>query len=157
MKKQIYSVNGTLSKGFVGQIAYTVCLDRTYHTLDAGLSFDKRVLPAITEEVKEEVRQQVKELYGGEYSSDEELTDACSSMKTEIQLLVNQNDIFIGGIHRQLTDRHMIISKNFATEGGIPQDEISGVIKIIVLVFNVLQDDTHYTVTLSVDEEEAVC
>ncbi len=147
-------MSGTLSKGFVGQIAYTVCLDRTYHTLDAGLSFDKRTLPEITQEVKDEVRQQVKELYGGEFKTEEELTDACSSMKTEIQLLVHMNDEFIGGIHRQLTDRHMIISRDHATEGGLPQAEISGVIKIIVLVFNVLQDDTHYTVTLSVDDEE---
>lgn len=147
--KQIYTVKGILNKGFVGQIAYTVCLDKTYEALDIQLCFDKQRLAVVTEDVKDEVRAIVKELYDGEFHTEQELIDACSSMKTEIQLLASMNDKFIGGIHRQLTDRHLYISSSEATEGGIPQPEIEGVIKVIVLVFNVLSDDTNYTVTVS--------
>ncbi len=32
--KVLYKVGGTLSKDFIGQISYTVCLDRKYEELD---------------------------------------------------------------------------------------------------------------------------
>ena len=32
----LYKVGGTLSKDFIGQISYTVCLDQKYQELDIG-------------------------------------------------------------------------------------------------------------------------
>ena len=40
--KVLYKVGGTLSKDFIGQISYTVCLDRKYEELDIEFSFDKQ-------------------------------------------------------------------------------------------------------------------
>ena len=38
--KTIYQVEGKLCKDFIGQISYTVCLDRTYGELDIEFSFE---------------------------------------------------------------------------------------------------------------------
>ena len=59
------------------------------------------------------------------------------------------NDDFIGCIHRQLTDRHMLYTKEFTSDGCLAQDTFSGVLKVTVLVFNVLLDNTQYTLTVS--------
>ena len=71
------------------------------------------------------------------------------SAKTEIHTLAMLNDRFIGCIHRQLTNRHMHFCSSLATEGCIPQTDLEGVLKVTVLVFNVLMDDTHYTLQVS--------
>lgn len=59
-------------------------------------------------------------------------------MKTEIHTMAELNDNFIGCIHRQLTDRHMLYTKEFTSDGCLAQDTFSGVLKVTVLVFNVL-------------------
>ena len=65
-------------------------------------------------------------------------------MKTEIHTLAMLNDTFIGCIHRQLTERHMVYDGDYATEGCIPTASFDGVLKVVVLVFNVIKDLTHY-------------
>ena len=70
-------------------------------------------------------------------------------MKTEIHTMAELNDNFIGCIHRQLTDRHMLYTKEFTSDGCLAQDTFSGVLKVTVLVFNVLLDNTQYTLTVS--------
>ena len=69
-------------------------------------------------------------------------------MKTEIHTLATLNDTFIGNIHRQLTTRHMHFTATEATEGCIPQPAIEGVLKVTILVFSVLLDDTNYQLTV---------
>ena len=70
-------------------------------------------------------------------------------LKTEIHPLATLNDEFIGCIHKQLPDRHMIFSKDFTSLGCIPQERLEGVLKITLLVFNVAKDNTRYTLSVS--------
>ncbi|MGP1602029.1 DUF6669 family protein [Treponema sp.] len=145
--KLIYEAKGSVNKGFIGQIAYTVCLDKTYKELDVHLTFDKQRLKRLTPERRDEIYNQMREKYGIEIS-EAQIKEIAVSMKTEIQLCVMMNDEFVGGIHRQMTDRHLYISASEATEGAIPQSSIHGVIRIVILFFNVLYDDTPYTVSV---------
>lgn len=151
--KTVYSVSGLLPMDFVGQIAYTVCLDKPYKALDVQLTFDKQLVTEVTPTLKNRLFSLCADKYGKLSFSPEEEAESYRNMKTEIQLLVMMNDQFVGGIHRQMTDRHLYISAEQATEGGIPQLSIEGVLKVIILVFNVLYDDTKYTVTLRTEEE----
>lgn len=148
--KTIYHVEGILNKGFVGQISYTVCLDREYDGMDIAFTFDKQRYTTITEDLKSELIFACHGEYSSETSSDEAITNALNGMKTEIHTLATMNDVFIGGIHKQLTTRHMLYSSEYTSEGCIPQEKIYGVIKLTLVVFNVILDDTHYRVTLSV-------
>ena len=47
-----------------------------------------------------------------------------------------------------VTTRHMHFTATEATEGCIPQPAIEGVLKVTILVFSVLLDDTNYQLTV---------
>ena len=150
--KVLYKVGGTLSKDFIGQISYTVCQDRKYEELDIEFSFDKQKYTAedVTEDVIRELTDYCRSNYGLELPPGADpAKEIMDSAKTEIHTLAMLNDRFIGCIHRQLTNRHMHFCSSSATEGCIPQTDLEGVLKVTVLVFNVLMDDTHYTLQVS--------
>ena len=150
--KVLYKVGGTLSKDFIGQISYTVCLDRKYEELDIEFSFDKQKYTAedVTEDVIRELTDYCRSNYGLELPPGADpVKEIMDSAKTEIHTLAMLNDRFIGCIHRQLTNRHMHFCSSLATEGCIPQTDLEGVLKVTVLVFKVLMDDTHYTLQVS--------
>ncbi len=151
--KKIYEVSGMLNKNFVGQISYTVCLDQEYKEMDICFSFDKQHYTIITDELKQEIIDACSEEYTTLVNSEEALTEMIKDMKTEIHIIATMNDTFIGGIHKQLTDRHMYFSENKASDGCILQKSIHGVIKITLIAFNVLMDETHYTLSMSVNEK----
>ncbi|MBR2764487.1 MAG: hypothetical protein IKE03_00675 [Blautia sp.] len=144
--KTLYSVEGIINRDFVGQIAYTISLGETYHKLDIGFAFDQQRFTAeeITPELEKQVADEVSEKYGKTLEGAELRQAILSDMKTEIHTLAMLDDTFIGCIHRQLTERHMIYDGDYATEGCIPTASFEGVLKVVVLVFNVIKDGTHY-------------
>ena len=173
---ELYRVEGILNKSFMGQITYTVCLEKPCTELDIHLTYDYAELryqddkmtpeeivrvykteeiarknPEITPEVLRNTIAAVKEMSGEEI--DEERARKILiyeiDLKTEIHPLAMLNDEFIGCIHKQLPDRHMIYRGDFASEGCIPQEKFEGVLKITLLVFNIARDNTHYTLTVS--------
>jgi hypothetical protein len=173
---QIYHVEGIVNSGFVGQITYMVSLERPYTELDIHLTYDFAELryrtedmtdaefldvfgpnrepasiPLITPEVIEETKKAVKIMSGCDIDNERvrKILIREIDLKTEIHPLVMLNDQFVGCVHRQIPDRHLIFKGDFATEGCIPQEKFEGVLKITVLVFNVVKDNTHYTLTVS--------
>ena len=150
--QQIYRVGGMLDAGFVGQITYTISLDQVYDELDIHFSFDKRLYSEsdITPELIDKLQTLCTAKYDAPtYPVEEFRQTILHEMKTEIHTMAELNDHFIGCIHRQLTDRHMLYTKEFTSDGCLAQDTFSGVLKVTVLVFNVLLDNTQYTLTVS--------
>lgn len=150
--KSIYHVKGTLNKGFVGQISYTICLDQEYKEMDICFTFHKQHYDTITDELITEYVEACNGEYPSEVDSQEKIINSLKGAKTEIHPIVTMNDIFIGGVHQQLTTRHLTFAPGYASEGCIVQEQISGMIKVTLVVFNVIMDDTDYSVTLSVNE-----
>lgn len=176
--KELYSVEGILNRNFRGQITYTVCLEEPCDQLDVHLTYDyaelryrdekanlgrDRILeiygteehyrecPPITPEVLEKTIREVSDMSGYTISEVEARKYLVYDidLKTEIHPLATLNDEFIGCIHKQLPDRHMIFSKDFTSLGCIPQERLEGVLKITLLVFNVAKDNTRYTLSVS--------
>lgn len=150
--QQIYRVGGMLDAGFVGQITYTISLDQVYDELDIHFSFDKRLYSEsdVTPELIDRLQTLCTAKYDAPtYPVEEFRQTILHEMKTEIHTMAELNDNFIGCIHRQLTDRHMLYTKEFTSDGCLAQDTFSGVLKVTVLVFNVLLDNTQYTLTVS--------
>lgn len=150
--QQIYRVGGMLDAGFVGQITYTISLDQVYDELDIHFSFDKRLYSEsdVTPELIDKLQTLCTTKYDAPtYPVEEFRQTILHEMKTEIHTMAELNDNFIGCIHRQLTDRHMLYTKEFTSDGCLAQDTFSGVLKVTVLVFNVLLDNTQYTLTVS--------
>lgn len=149
--KTIYQAEGKLSKDFVGQISYSVCLEQTYEELDIEFSFGPRHFRPedVTPELKQKLIDYCEKEYGLVASSEEELNHTIfNDMKTEIHTLATLNDEFIGNIHRQLETRHMHFTATEATEGCIPVSPIEGVLKVTILAFSVLLDSTEYKLTV---------
>lgn len=156
--EELYHVMGTLNEGFVGQISYTICLEHTYDELDIEFTFDRQHYTAVTDQLKQEMKNLVEKEYGITSSSDEEITRVIQNdMKTEIHTLASLNDTFIGCVHRQLTTRHMHFTPLSATEGCIVQPCFEGVLKVTLLVFNVIQNDTHYQLSVSAGGRHSGC
>ena len=153
--KEIYSVDGTVNRGFVGQITYMVCLEKSYEKLDIHFRFDEDKRTYAPEDITEQLMSDTRELilrdYGISYSDEELRQSILTRMKTEIHTLATLNEEFIGCVHKQLVDRHMIYDGDYASDGCIPQSKIEGVLKVTVLVFNVLKDNTRYTLTVSAE------
>ena len=150
--QQIYRVGGMLDAGFVGQITYAISLDQVYDELDIHFSFDKRLYSEsdVTPELIDRLQTLCTAKYDAPiYPVEEFRQTILHEMKTEIHTMAELNDNFIGCIHRQLTDRHMLYTKEFTSDGCLAQDTFSGVLKVTVLVFNVLLDNTQYTLTVS--------
>lgn len=150
--QQIYRVGGMLDAGFVGQITYTISLDQVYDELDIHFSFDKRLYSEsdVTPKLIDKLQTLCTAKYDAPtYPAEEFRQTILHEMKTEIHTMAELNDNFIGCIHRQLTDRHMLYTKEFTSDGCLVQDTFSGVLKVTVLVFNVLLDNTQYTLTVS--------
>ena len=150
--QQIYRVGGMLDSGFVGQITYTISLDQVYDELDIHFSFDKRLYSEsdVTPELIDRLQTLCTAKYDAPtYPVEKFRQTILHEMKTEIHTMAELNDNFIGCIHRQLTDRHMLYTKEFTSDGCLAQDTFSGVLKVTVLVFNVLLDNTQYTLTVS--------
>ena len=150
--QQIYRVGGMLDAGFVGQITYTISLDQVYDELDIHFSFDKRLYSEsdVTPELIDRLQTLCTAKYDAPtYPVEEFRQTILHEMKTELHTMAELNDNFIGCIHRQLTDRHMLYTKEFTSDGCLAQDTFSGVLKVTVLVFNVLLDNTQYTLTVS--------
>jgi len=151
--QQLYHVEGTLDRGFVGQITYMVCLEKPCSKLDIHFSFDndKRTYSPedVTPELIADTIETCRRNYGIEGTEAEARRVILNDMKTEIHTLAMLNDEFIGCIHRQMSDRHMLYDGDYATEGCIPVQNFEGVLKVTVLVFNVIKNGTRYHLTVS--------
>ena len=181
--KELYSVEGTLNRDFRGQITYTVCLDEPCTELDVHLTYDYAELryrdgkatldhdeieriygteehylecPFITPEVLDKTIREVSDMSGYVITEAEarKFLVYDIDLKTEIHPLATLNDQFIGCIHKQLADRHMIFRADYASHGCIPQSRMEGVLKITLLVFNVAKDHTRYTLRVSGGKED---
>ncbi len=156
--KELYKVKGVLNSGFVGQITYTVCLPEACEELDICLKFSKKNFSSAEEVPLKEIREFCQREYGiGIGITDEEAMDAClKHVKTEIHIMATLNDEFIGCIHKQLLERHMKFSPKELSDGCIMPERIEGVLKVTVLVFNVIMDETPYEVSVSILPERKI-
>ncbi len=146
--KEIYSIEGRLNRNFTGQISYIVCLDEKVDSINIDFSFDKQRVNEITEEIRKDIVNDLSLDYNKEIS-EEEIIEASKYIKTEIHISAFLNDKFIGGIHRQLDERSIYISKKEATLGAICNDNIQGVLKVNIMIFNVIYNNTNYKLTVS--------
>ena len=145
--EELYRVKGELN----------ICLPYKCSELDICLKFSKQHFPSADMVPLEEMKEFCKREYGislGE--NDEEALDNClHNMKTEIHLMATLNDEFIGCIHKQRLERHMVFSPSKLSEGCVMPESLEGVLKVTVLVFNVLMDETPYEVSVHAQRGES--
>lgn len=138
----IQHFHGTLNRGFIGNLVYNFQLPQNCTALSITLTYDKEHFSS-KETYVEELRP-IYESYLGRPASQLELQKAMDSMKTEIQLgLMIQNE-FVGNVHMPGTRKEIYLSENTSAKGCLPCPRIGGMAKIIVNVFQVLEDQTTF-------------
>ncbi len=147
--EKIYEVKGKLDSGYVGQISYSVSLKQSYKDMKITFEFDKEKQRYREDEITDEVISKFRQECNGEYNIDDASDDEVKEMikgncKTEAHIVAFQKGEFIGGIHKQLSKRTLSFGSE-VSEGCIPVNDISGVIKVTILVFNVIKNDTDYS------------
>lgn len=151
--QQLYQAKGLLSKNFTGQITYTFCLPYALEELDICLTFEKQHYDSPAQVPVEELADYCRRHYNTtayDSFSREQLAELfLKETKTEIHISAFLNDRFIGCIHKQLLCRHMHFGPDGLSEGCLMPETMDGVLKVTVLAFQVLMDDTPYTVTIS--------
>lgn len=151
--QELYRVKGFLNSGFVGQITYTVCMPSQYDELDIEFSFEKQHYPSMEVVPQKEIEEYCFKEYGLVIPEEDKERAFLGEAKTEFHIMATLNDEFIGCIHRQLLVRHMHFSGSELTEGCKMPTSLEGVLKVTVLAFNVLMDDTPYEIKVTVNEK----
>jgi hypothetical protein len=143
----LQTLAGTLNRGFIGNIIYNFNLEDSYSKLYICLTYDKEKISDPESTLKDKIEEAYEKHFG--YKIDEEhFGSVLASMKTEIQLAVFINGNFAGNVHMPGTKKEMIIAGDISSQGCLPCENIQGMIKIVINIFNVLEDHTSYTLKI---------
>lgn len=94
------------------------------------------------------------EAYKGRPVSEKELVKAVKSMKTEIQLALFIGNKFAGNVHMPGTIKELYISEHTYSRGCLPIYPLEGAGKVIVNVFQCVENETSYQLEIKGDFED---
>lgn len=140
--EMIQNFQGTLNKGFRGNIAYYFHLPPNCKALSVILTYDKERFSR--KEIHMEELRPIYESYKGGPVSEEELLEAMDSMKTEIQIALMIHGEFAGNVHMPGTKKELYLTEDLSAGGIPPCPALEGMAKIIINVFQVLENQTSY-------------
>lgn len=144
--KNIQSFSGMLNRGFRGNVTYNLRLPSGITALSVTLTHNKERIQnreAYLERYGSELLP-VLNSYLGRNASRQELEHYTASMKTEIQLGLTVGGEFAGNVHMPGEQKKIYISAAEASRGCLPCSHLEGMAKIIVHVFQVVEDGTAY-------------
>ncbi|WMJ90253.1 DUF6669 family protein [Anaerocolumna sp. MB42-C2] len=150
--KEIQTLTGTLNRGFVGNITYNFNLESSYDKLYICLTYDNEKIRTADNQFKNKIEEAYENHYGFKLC-DNQLQDVIKSMKTEIQLAAFINGSFAGNIHMPGTKKEMILSPVISSNGCIPCKNMTGLLKIVINAFSVLENHTSYTLEIKGEEQ----
>ncbi len=140
-------LNGTLNRGFTGNVIYNFCLEHVYKKLYICLTYDKEKVS----EPDDALRDKIADAYEKHFEQslkEEQYVHILNSIKTEIQLAVFINGDFAGNVHKPGRKKEIILGENESSYGCLPCKDMQGMIKIVVNVFNVAENQTAYTLEI---------
>ena len=127
----LYRASGQLPRGFQGHISYTTLLPGELRALRVVFTFDKRAqnLPEGTP-VPEALAEHL-----------------CTMPKGEINVSLFLNGACVGSAHRNQLTKEMLLAPQGSSEGFV-NCRPTGVLRVVLHVLNVLNDETNYTLRL---------
>ena len=146
MRRLLQEYSGTLYRGTRGNIAYRLQLPDGLASLSVVFVYQKEHLKnekAYAQEHAGELRP-ILDAYLERTASDEELLHYVHGLKTELQLCVMIGGKFVGNVHMPGKRKEIFVTRTSASRGCIIPETLSGACSIIINLFNVIEDDTHY-------------
>lgn len=142
-----HQMSGQLMKGFVGNISYEIVLPTDMDCVSIEVSFEKRTMENITEEDRQACIKTYKNNVG-EAPDEKEIITMLNGQKTEINVSVFHNESYLGCVHRDEMTKNIVISPEKASEGFLTWKFQGGVLKIVLHVYQILNQNTPYQVVL---------
>ena len=149
--KIIQSFSGTVNRGFQGNVTYRFQLPSGCRTLSIRLTYTKEYPD---KETNPEQFRPAYEAYKGRPVSEKELLNAVDSMKTEIQLALFIGNKFAGNVHMPGTIKELYLSERISSRGCLPVYPLEGAGKVIVNVFQCMENETSYQLEIKGDFED---
>lgn len=147
MEQQLYRVSGTLPQGFVGHITYTTVLPAGLSRLRIRSDFDKREPAQELEALSQACMEAVAKNLPPEALTPSQTQALCALPKGEINFSVFLEEAALGTAHRDATEKEIFLSPTQSSPGFLPCRP-EGVLKIVLHVFHILNDDTTYRLTV---------
>ena len=147
-----YQVSGELMKGFIGNIAYEVVLPVDMDQITVEVSFEKRIMEKITQEDREACIKAYRENVGTN-PEENEIIRMINGEKTEINVSVFQKEAYVGCAHREKKKKKIVISPEKASKGFRTWKFHGGVLKVVLHVYQVLNQNTPYQVVIKREEK----
>jgi hypothetical protein len=144
----LYEVSGSLPKGFQGHITYTTVLPIDLRELYVTFSFDKRSAAQDLEELYIGCRTSLAQNLPDGMELPEKLVSMLQGMpKTEINFSLFLDNACIGSAHKNKKVKEILIAPDDSSDGFVNCRPV-GVLRIVLHVLNVLNDDTNYILNL---------
>ena len=129
-ERLLYRVSGQLPRGFQGHISYTTLLPGELRALRVGcMAAAAQNLPEGTP-VPEALAEHL-----------------CTMPKGEINVSLFLNGACVGSAHRNQLTKEMLLAPQGSSEGFV-NCRPTGVLRVVLHVLNVLNDETNYTLRL---------
>lgn len=156
MKKQEWSTEGILNKGFQGHIVYSVLLPKKAKGVRITFEFNKRkaesdfeewnhqCLMALKKNIPEEDKDLAQKYIDAEFYK---------KLKSELNITIYHNGVCLGSAHKDKTYRVIEISEKKASEGFEPHSFEGGILEISMHVWDVLNNNTSYRLHVVYDAE----
>ncbi len=144
--KQIATFHQALNKDFQGNYAYIIDIPNNTKTLSIKLTTNKDFIQD-TKQYRMKYQNTLLPILKKHLEhdpSEEEYESFVKNMKAEIQLSVFTNNQFIGNVHKPGLTKEIILSKEIRSQGCLPIQEIPTQIKVIVNVFQVVEENTFF-------------
>lgn len=140
----IQCFDGTVNRGFRGKLSYRFHLPPDLSALSVILTYNKERVTDTEAYLKAYQTEllPILEGYRKQWVSHEELSQMVAAMKTELQPEIRINGVFAGNIHMPGTKKKLFLSKNQVSPGCPDCLPLTGVVTIIVNVFQVVEDCT---------------
>lgn len=144
-KMKEYYAYGELMKGFLGNLTYETILPEGISEVSVRVSFQKREMEACTEADRQQCRDAwIKNT--NQAAEEAAVEEMIRRQKTEINVSVFHNGAYLGCAHRDEMTKEILLSPRHASPGFTVWKPSGGVLRVVLHVYQVLNDHTPYEV-----------
>ena len=146
----LQTFHGVLDRGFTGNMSFQFHIPHGIHELSVILTYEKERIQDPASYIERFrhplIRQAVP--YLGRIPTDRQLLQMTQAMKTEIQLCAMIGGVFAGNVHMPGTRKEILLKEGVRSRGCLPYDGQNSMLKIIINVYQVVEDHTPWTLEI---------
>lgn len=148
--KTLQTFHGSLSRGFTGNMIVQFHIPNEIHELSIELTYEKEHLEDPVSYIECFRHQLIRQAlpYLDRIPTDRQLLEMTQAMKTEIQLCVLIDDTFAGNVHMPGTKKKILLKEGIHSRGCLPYNGRNGMLKIIINVYQVVENHTPWTLEI---------